>query len=210
MWLARSKSTDVAAIVLAILAHLGTQTAARGQVGPPTPPAVPPRVDVPPGMPQTPPRDPKALKDFEKELQRLQSEVPKPPIIARLDPNDDEILTLRKHCYFAANRELTARFEAFYAGTQMGTIDSMIDTITKRLVPAELALSDRPADKVVAHQRALTYLKIMELVNETRYQAGRISPQDLEQTRFERLMMQVKHLEAKRSLEAPQAPASKR
>jgi hypothetical protein len=161
-------------------------------------------------MPQMPPRDPKAIKDFEKEMQRLQSEVPNPSVIARLDPKDGEILALRKHCYYAANRELAARFEAFYAGTQFGTVDGMIDTITKRLVPAELALSNRPADQLVAYQRALSYLKIMELVNETRFNAGRISPQELEQTRFERLMMQVKYLEAKRSLQGPQSPPTKR
>jgi hypothetical protein len=117
---------------------------------------------------------------------------------------DDELAKLRKELYQSARRGLTARLDAFNDGTTQGTTEALLGCAIRQMLPAELALSDRPSDHLAAFEHALAVLKWIELVNDTRYRVGRISIQELEQTRFERLGMEIKILEAKRA--APAQP----
>jgi len=82
----------------------------------------------------------------------------------------------------------------------------LLECITKHLLVAELALSDRPRDQHVAYKRALSILNLVESVNNHRFRAGRIPIQDLEQTRFERLIMEIKVVEAKRAADSRESP----
>lgn len=141
-----------------------------------------------PQMPQLPPEVAAALKP-----------VPQAAPAA----GDDELTKLRKERYQAACTESGARLEGFQAGTAQGTIDILLECTTKRLLAADIALSERPADHLAAYGRALVVLKFTEWVNETRFRAGRIPIQDLLQTRFERLSVEIKILETKRATLAP-------
>jgi hypothetical protein len=78
--------------------------------------------------------------------------------------------------------------------------------VTERFLAAELALTERAEDKLAAYDRALAILKWIELVNDSVFRAGHWMIQDLEQSRSERLNMEIKVLEAKRALPARQGP----
>jgi hypothetical protein len=195
MWLEKIRTWTIAAV--AVVAVGGTAgwifVPAHGQTGQPTEP-IEPKANLRQDDQAAPaPGKPGRLS---ADLKQLGQDVLKPSELAKPAPNDDELHKLWKQCYQSAHNEFITRLDGFEAGTTRGTIDLLLACVTKRLLPAELALSDRPADKLTACLRALTILKRVESVNETRYNAGRISIQDLEQSRCERLMMEVKVLEA--------------
>jgi RNA polymerase sigma factor (sigma-70 family) len=119
--------------------------------------------------------------------------------LANAMPTDNESQKLIKKRYHFAHYELLARLQAFGAGTTQGTIDVLLGCITHRLLPAELALSNRLGDKLNAYERSLVILKWIEAVEEIRFRAGRVPVQDLEQICVERLSAEIKLLEMKQA-----------
>src|SRR5947209_697035 len=179
----RKKLSTAYALIATSFCIVATERFAAAQP-PPIPPApvpTPDGVTSPPG-PSLPPEITNALK---------------PIPLAEPAAGDDELAKLRKERYQVARSELSTRLEAFLPGTTGTTIDILFDCMNKRLLPAELALSDRPADKLAAYKRSLAVRKWVEWVNDLRYQAGRISIQDLQHSRFERLNVEIKLLEGK-------------
>jgi hypothetical protein len=212
-WLEKARLRAISAVVVAAI--VGTAGwvpgSAEAQIpsDKPTPPVPPmpqppntheaPRAARPVAPPVTPEQ---AAAQMAAYFDRLFGEALKQSALAEAAPTDDELQKLRKQRYQSARTELTARLQGFVTGAAQETIDVLADCITKRLLPAELALSDRPAEKVTAYERSLSILKGMESVQEARYRGGRISIRDLEQARFERLGMEVKVLEVKQVVPA--------
>jgi hypothetical protein len=144
------------------------------------------------------PLDPKDPKQLEASLAEIPRDVLLPTKFAQIAPSDDQLTKLQKQRYEAARRECLDRLNAFAAGTTQGTIDLMIASVRDRLLPAEMALTaGRLSDKEAAYNRALIILGWVDRVNEIRFDAGRIPAQDREQSRFERLSLEIKLLEIK-------------
>src|SRR5205823_8210525 len=93
-------------------------------------------------------------------------------------------------------KELQARFGLFTAGSARGTIDILLSGI-RRGGESERALSNRPADQVRAYERELILNRFVEMVNEVRFNAGQIPTQDVEQSKYYRLDVEIKLLQAK-------------
>jgi hypothetical protein len=169
-----------------------------GQSSTPATPAAEPPKAPPAARPA-----PASLEEQLAERDRLQAGALAPPsLLAQAVPTDNELQRLRKQRYLSAHTMLAEGLKAFDVGTAQVSVDTLLGSVTKRLLPAELALCDRPADALAAYQHALAALKWIEWVNDTLFRAGRIPIQDMEQTRFERLSMETKILEAKRAAEA--------
>jgi hypothetical protein len=100
--------------------------------------------------------------------------------------------------------ELQARSEAFIAGTTQGTVDQLLKCLTTRVLEAELALCQKPIDRIDVYSRALKYAKGVEKVNDIRFKAGRISVQDVKEGEFVRLDIEIKLLEAKEEAAKPE------
>jgi hypothetical protein len=135
----------------------------------------------------------------------------KPLPLVAVDPRDDELTRLRKERYQCARVALHWRLESFNAGVNVRPDGStgqerLLACVTERFLAAELALTERAEDKLAAYDRALAILKWIELVNDSVFRAGHWMIQDLEQSRSERLNMEIKVLEAKRALPARQGP----
>jgi RNA polymerase sigma factor (sigma-70 family) len=211
IWVEKVKTWAIGAVVLATLS--GTTgwvlMAARAQPGPPPspPPGEQPQRQVV-RAPDTPRLTP-APEEVMAEFRRIEADVLKPTRLAEAAGTDDEIMKLRKDCYRSAHAEVRARLEAFQAGTAQGTIDVLLRSLTQRLLPAELALSDRPADHLAAYEKALAILKLVEGINEDRFQRGRISIQDNLQSRFERANTEIKVLECKRRVQPVPRPSER-
>jgi hypothetical protein len=118
----------------------------------------------------------------------------------RFGPPDDPMARLKRDRLQTARDEVSARLEGLKSGTTQGTIDLMLASVVKRLLPAELSLSDQPKDRLAAYERSLTMLKWIEAINKVRYRAGRISIQDLEQTQYERINLEIGVLEESRKV----------
>jgi hypothetical protein len=98
----------------------------------------------------------------------------------------------------AALAEVAARFDEFRAG--LGALALLTDAI-HRLRDAEVQLSDDPQSQYAACDRAYQLFKIIEAINEARFQAGRIAVQDLAQARYHRLAAEIERLRARMRME---------
>jgi RNA polymerase sigma factor (sigma-70 family) len=207
MWLEKVRTWTIAAAAIGAIG--GTAGVvfgpAVGQTGPPPTPAVETRTEAQRSAAVKHP--PFKEADLGEEWVRLQAGVLKAPPVAQAQPNDIEILQLRKECFTTALEEVKQRLESFTGGTtQGGTLNVLLDCISRRLLPAEIAISDRPQDKLAAYNRALAVLRWVESVTDVRFRSGRIPIQDLNESRFERLMMEVKVQEAQQTGPAPAGP----
>lgn len=115
-----------------------------------------------------------------------------PPILGarplKVAAGDDALQKLLKARYNAAVAELLNQFWQFlYA---RGTLDAMYDTCD-RLTRAGLELHPAPADQVLFLERLLELAKIVEQMQEARVDSGRISPEYLERSRYQRLDLEV-------------------
>jgi RNA polymerase sigma factor (sigma-70 family) len=154
-----------------------------------------------------PPKPRMSREELDAELKQLKNNELKPSALVRFNGNsmvfnvnDDELQKFIKQRYQSAHDELTARMAAFVTGTTQGTIDILLECVTKHYLVAELSLSDRPKDRLTAYTRSLAILKFIEAVNQERFNSGRITIQDLEQSRFERLSLEIKMLETQRAV----------
>lgn len=77
-----------------------------------------------------------------------------------------------------AERELTVRYEKYRAGAQDATLDLMIES-SKRLLKAELELSAKKADRLVAHERHVRLMKEIAEINKAKYNVGRVGEEHL-------------------------------
>jgi RNA polymerase sigma factor (sigma-70 family) len=111
-------------------------------------------------------------------------------------PADDPLGSLMKQRHQSAMKELDARFRLFTAGSARGTIDVLLAGI-RRAGEAERALSSRQADQIRAYERELVLNRFVEKANELRFNAGQIPTQDLEQSKYYRLDVEIKLLAAK-------------
>jgi outer membrane protein TolC len=94
----------------------------------------------------------------------------------------------------AARGEYEARFIQFVAGR--GTLDFLLDT-SRRLLDSERAVTTKEADLVAAFERHWIVTKQIEEVNKSRYDAGRISIEDLLQSTYFRLQAEIWLVEAR-------------
>jgi hypothetical protein len=100
----------------------------------------------------------------------------------------DKLTPLLKDQYEAARKESKARWQEFLAGR--GTLAILIETF-QRLLQAEIDLSTKRPDWIAVYEAQLLRAQLVEFVNEERYNAGRISIQDYEQSRFQRIRTQI-------------------
>jgi hypothetical protein len=100
----------------------------------------------------------------------------------------DKLRALLKGQYEAALAETTARWEEFIAGR--GTLDLLFGA-SLRLLEAERALSDKKADQVVALENQWKRMRVMEGVNQARFDAGRVPIAELSQTKFYRIQAEI-------------------
>jgi hypothetical protein len=95
---------------------------------------------------------------------------------------------LLKARYVVASEEVSARFMEFMTGR--GTLDIFISS-TRRLLDAERELSGKRDAQIAAMEKQLRLLKEAEKVNQARYDAGRITVQDLAQIKYNRLDAEI-------------------
>jgi hypothetical protein len=158
-------------------------------------------------VPQLPPGDPgeAAFAQQAKALAALLD--PDRKATVEPLPAGKDAATLLKELMVArrdtARQEVQARFQEFEAGR--GTLDIMLEGVL-RLEKAELQLTDDPKQQYTAHDRSYQLLKLVEQVNQLRYEAGRISVQDLMQSRFARLDAEIDRLRARQRMEGKLVP----
>jgi hypothetical protein len=95
----------------------------------------------------------------------------------------DKIRALLKERQDAALTEVRARWEELLAGR--GTLDIFFGA-SLRLLESERELSDKKADQMGALESHWLRLKMLEEINQARFDAGRIPIADLSQTKFYR------------------------
>ena len=114
----------------------------------------------------------------------------------------DHLRKLLKERYNAALAAATVRFMEFLAGRS--TLNEGLYRAARRLLDAEMDLSDKPADRIKVREKFLALAKDLEEIERGRHQAGRTSPAEYETARYFRLTAEVDLLKAKRRLEAGQ------
>jgi RNA polymerase sigma factor (sigma-70 family) len=100
----------------------------------------------------------------------------------------DKLRALLKEQQAAALDEVRARWEEFIAGR--GTLDILFGA-SQRLLEAERALSDKKADQVPALEAHWRRMKMLEEVNQARFDAGRVPIGDLSQSKFYRIQAEI-------------------
>jgi hypothetical protein len=108
---------------------------------------------------------------------------------------DDELRKLLKERYNTAVRELRTADQEFRAGRI--TTDDLLRA-SRRVLHAQLELADRPAEQVAACEKYLDYMKDVEKLMLTGFNAGRVKPADMEMTRYMRQDAEVLLLRAQR------------
>ncbi|HLJ96096.1 MAG TPA: RNA polymerase sigma factor [Gemmataceae bacterium] len=101
---------------------------------------------------------------------------------------DTRFKELMKNRIDAAKTELKARYREFCAGR--GTLDILFGA-SRRLLEAERDLTPRKADQVAAWETHLQRMQDIYAINLARFEAGRISIQDLAQADFYRLDAEI-------------------
>jgi RNA polymerase sigma factor (sigma-70 family) len=133
----------------------------------------------------------KSLEEIEKEeqeklekLQNLKTIFTPPEKINALfaaSNQGEKMKILLKARFDAVNTEAECRWKEYCAGR--GTLD-ILESSSRRLLEAELALSSNKADHVAAWESQLQRTHQIYLINLDRYNAGRISRQDFEQSNY--------------------------
>jgi hypothetical protein len=98
--------------------------------------------------------------------------------LAEPKPRDDAYRALLRRRLEAAAREASGQLMAFQVGSTQGTFPGLLQSIGRR-VEAELALIDVQADRVAALQRIVTVAAAIDAVNGFRFDAGRMTIQEL-------------------------------
>jgi hypothetical protein len=100
----------------------------------------------------------------------------------------ERMRALLKAQFEAADTEARGRWHEFLAGR--GTLDWLLGS-SQRLVEAERALGDTKADHLVALENHVKRMRAVEETEVARFQAGRISIQELAESRFHRLQAEI-------------------
>ncbi len=100
----------------------------------------------------------------------------------------DKLTPLLEEQYEAARTESRARWQEFLAGR--GTLSALFSAFHE-LLQAELDLSDTRSDRVASLEAQLLRMQLVEFVEDNRFNAGRISIMDREQSRFQRIRAQI-------------------
>jgi hypothetical protein len=113
---------------------------------------------------------------------------------------DDVHRALLRQRLNVAMKYAQARLNLLKAGSARGTVDDLVDSV-ERLAEAQLALLDKPAERVAALERVALIASVIEDVNELRFNEGQIPIQDL-------LLSRAFHATCRLAvLDAKQAPA---
>jgi RNA polymerase sigma factor (sigma-70 family) len=100
----------------------------------------------------------------------------------------DKLRGLLTDQHEAALTEYRARLEEFFAGR--GTLDILFGA-SFRLLEAERALSDKKADQAAALENHWKRMKVLEDVNQARFDAGRVPIGDISQSKFYRIQAEI-------------------
>jgi len=112
----------------------------------------------------------------------------------KIEAGDDELTKLLKERYNAAVAELQARNKALESGN--GTVEDIFGA-ARKVLRSELALSDKPADRIAVREKYLELERAAERIATTRFQAGKLGDDDLAAVRYLRLDAEVQLLKAK-------------
>ncbi|HEY7308718.1 MAG TPA: sigma-70 family RNA polymerase sigma factor [Gemmataceae bacterium] len=89
-----------------------------------------------------------------------------------------------------AEREATVRYEKYRAGAQDARLDLLIES-SKRLLKAELELSAKKADRLVAHERHVRLMKELAEIDKLKYSVGRVGEEQLALAEYNRLDAEI-------------------
>jgi hypothetical protein len=118
----------------------------------------------------------------------------------KIDAGDDELRKLLKERYNAAVAEMRARYRQLESGG--GTLEDVFGA-ARKVLRSELALSDKPANRIAVRAKYLELEQAAEKVATTRHQAGKLSDAELAAARYLRLDAEIKLLQAKKAKPAP-------
>jgi hypothetical protein len=102
----------------------------------------------------------------------------------------DAMQKLLKERRDRAEVEAKERYGKYRAGAQDATLDQTIAS-SKRLLKAELELSAKKADRLVAHVRHVGLMKDIAEIVKAKYDAGRVSEGDYARSEYERLDAEI-------------------
>jgi len=111
--------------------------------------------------------------------------------------------TLVREQVRAAQAFTTADIQVFFGGR--GTLEFLMDS-SRRLLDAQCAAHPEPADQVAAFADHWLRLSVIEIINQQRYETGKISAKDLWSTRERRLLAERWLIDA-RAKAGPRAAA---
>jgi hypothetical protein len=126
---------------------------------------------------------------------------PAPSARAKPATGDDELRQLLKARYQCARVVADVRLRMLQVQAREETIELVFDFF-QRAAESELALCDKPEDRIPIYTQLLAYAKVVEGVNKSRFVAGRLAPQDYEHSRYLRADAAIRLIEAKRKLAA--------
>jgi RNA polymerase sigma factor (sigma-70 family) len=89
-----------------------------------------------------------------------------------------------------AELEVKVRYAQYLAGAQAVTLDLILEG-SKRLLKAELELSEKKADRLAAYEQFVKLTKEIAEICKRKFEAGRISQADLAQAEYERLDAEI-------------------
>jgi RNA polymerase sigma factor (sigma-70 family) len=102
----------------------------------------------------------------------------------------EELQKLLKERRDWAEEEMKVRYEKYRAGAQDATLDLLIDS-SRHLLKAELELSTKKADRLVAHERHVQLMKQAAQIVKAKYDLARVSKADYAQAEYERLDAEI-------------------
>jgi outer membrane protein TolC len=112
----------------------------------------------------------------------------------KIDQADDELTKLRKERFNAATAVLDFRGREFTAGR--GTLDILLEAMDM-VAQAQAALSNDPKQHLATLEKVLEVAREVDKINEARFNAGRISVADQQQSRYKRLDYEIRVAELK-------------
>ena len=121
-----------------------------------------------------------------------------PPLEIKSD--EDPLVRLKKERFNAALNEAKARFDLYKRGVRK--LPGLLE-VGGRLFSAELALYDKPEDRVQVMQRQLDVYKEAEENLEKQVKEGLATQADLERLRYYKVSLEIELLTAKRDMSQP-------
>ena len=117
----------------------------------------------------------------------------------KIEAGDDELHKLLKERYNAAVAELQARCEEVRSGP--GSTEKLFDA-ARKVLRSELAISDKPADRIAVRGKQLELEQAAEKMAIARFKAGKLSDADVAAARYLRLDAAVQLLRAQQKATA--------